>query len=595
MASNIVRSSAPIEGANINRAARSSYWTAGLFLFCSWVLFANLGGAPLFEPDEGRNAEVAREVLLLGDWVTPHYDFIPRLDKPMLYFDLVALSFKAFGISEWSARLPGILAALGCILLTYLFARRFFGRWAALWSGLILLTSFEFFGLARAVMLDTLLLFFVTSALYCFFLGQQQAERGTGRTPFLLMYAAMGAGTVTKGPIGFLLPAAIIFFYILFEKRWVLLRSMEFPLGIPLFIVTVVPWYLLAELRNPGYLQYFLWEENLVRFTTTHFHRSEPWYFFILVLAGGFFPWSVLLPNAIRYLCKRSIGCERLFLVLWMMVPLIVFSFSSAKLAHYILPVFPAVAIMVGALIGNAAVPEPIVGRVLWLPPTGFFLLALTSTLVTAWPRLLPDHLQTYVPSALPESPAIIFAGLALSLISVVLLVRRRHEHRPFVLATAATFAVLVVVAQPIIATVASNRSSKVLVEQAARFIRDGDQVAQFGGYPSSLPFYLRIQRPIAVILRGVKHNILGSEYVALKRPAPAPGYGKALYSFQEFAEIWRTSENRIVIFVDKGAMRHLDDLTGDAPAPRTLLEIGGLILVENRPARERDLSNSGL
>jgi len=92
-----------------------------------------------------------------------------------------------------------------------------------------------------------------------------------------------------------------------------------------------------------------------------------------------------------------------------------------------------------------------------------------------------------------------------------------------------------------------------------------------------------------------VKHNILGSEYVALKRPAPAPGYGKALYSFQEFAEIWRTSENRIVIFVDKGAMRHLDDLTGDAPAPRTLLEIGGLILVENRPARERDLSNSGL
>jgi asparagine N-glycosylation enzyme membrane subunit Stt3 len=508
----------------------------------------------------------------------------------MLYFGLVALSFKVFGISEWSARLPAVLAALGVILLTYLFARRFFGRWAALWSGLILLTSFQFFGLARAVMLETLLLFFVTFALYCFFLGQHQAERGIGRTPFLLMYAAMGAGTATKGPIGFLLPAAIIFFYILFEKRWVLLRSMEFPLGIPLFILTAVPWYLLAELRNPGYLQYFLWEENVVRFTTTHFNRNQPWYFFILVLAGGFFPWSVLLPSAMRYLWKRSITCERLFLVLWMMVPLIVFSLSSAKLAHYILPVFPALAIIVGAMIGNAAIPEPIVRRVLWFPPMAFFLLALAPTLVAVWPRLLPDHLQAYVRSAFPEFPAVIFAGLALSLMFIVLSIRRRHEHVPFVLATAATFAVLAFLAQPIIATVASHRSSKLLTEQAAPLIRDGDQVAQFGGYPSSLPFYLGIQRPIAVILRGEKHNILGSDYVALKRPPPALGYGKVLYSFQEFAELWKTSENRIVIFVDKGAMHHLDDLPGDAP--RTLLEIGDVVLVENRPVREKDLSD---
>jgi hypothetical protein len=152
-----------------------------LCLFCLVILFSDLGAAALFEPDEGRNAEVAREILLLRDRVTPHYDFIPRLDKPVFFFGLVALSFKIFGLSEWSARLPSVLAALGCLSLTYVLAGAIFGRRAALWSVLILVTSIEFFALSRVVILDMVLTFFIT--LSCLLLVRSSRHRPPAEVP----------------------------------------------------------------------------------------------------------------------------------------------------------------------------------------------------------------------------------------------------------------------------------------------------------------------------------------------------------------------------------------------------------------------------
>jgi 4-amino-4-deoxy-L-arabinose transferase-like glycosyltransferase len=131
-------------------------WATFLGVVCLVILFANLGGAAFFEPDEGRNAEKAREILLLNDWVTPHHNFLPTLDKPIAFYWPVALSFKLFGFSEWAARLPSTLAALGCLLLVYQFARRHWGARTALWSCLVLATSVEFFFFARLVILDVL-------------------------------------------------------------------------------------------------------------------------------------------------------------------------------------------------------------------------------------------------------------------------------------------------------------------------------------------------------------------------------------------------------------------------------------------------------
>jgi 4-amino-4-deoxy-L-arabinose transferase-like glycosyltransferase len=577
-----------------NISASPRYWTIGLFIFSAWVLFFNLGVVALFEPDEGRNAEIAREILLLKDWVTPHYDFIPNLDKPIFFSWLVALSYKFFGISEWSARLPSALAALGCLSLTYGLARSLFGHWAGLWSVLILVTSGEFFGLSRIVILDMTLTFFITLALCCFFLGQLAVDRGKKRALFLLMYPAMGAATLVKGPIGFLFPAMVIFFYLLLSRRWIVIREMEIFLGIPLFLLTAAPWYALAELRNPGYLHHFLWEENLARFATTQFKRTGPWYYFVAVLAGGFFPWTVLLPTTIADLWKRSLKDERLFLILWIALPLLFFSLSSSKLPHYILPIYPPLAIIVGATIAKALTDSTAKKSwVLWFPAVTFILLSFVLTLVVLWqPDFLPYRLQAYIHDIFPRPPQIsVIVGLELATILALLAISERQWAKQGFLysATAFGFALFVLFAVPTIRNVSLTRSSKHLAEKAAPLIRDEDQLVLYGGYPSSLPFYLNIQRPIWVVWPGNTSKVLGSEYIAKKQPEPAARYGKVLYTYEEFAELWKTSKQRFVVFVDSGAVDRFGHLIGTQP--RILFRLGDTVLVENRGA-ERENGN---
>ncbi|MGZ8480232.1 MAG: glycosyltransferase family 39 protein [Candidatus Binatia bacterium] len=566
---------------NVHSSDPARYWDLGLLLFCVWVLFTNLGGAALFEPDEGRNAEIAREILLLKDWVTPHYDFIPRLDKPIFFFGLVALSYKFFGISEWAARLPSALAALACLCITYRFAGSLFGRRAGLWSALILLSSIEFFALSRAVIMDMTLTFCITFALWSFCLGQRGVESGAGKSQFLLMYVAMGMATLLKGPIGFLLPAAVIGVYLLLTKRWSLLRHMQVPLGIALLILTAAPWYLTAESRNPGYLRYFLWEENVHRFTTMQFKRSGPWYYFIGVLAGGFFPWTVLLPATITDLGKRALKGEHLFLSLWVAIPLLFFSLSSSKLPHYILPIYPPLAIILAAVIAKAQTDSTVKKkRILWFPLATFCLVSFAITLTVLWPDFLPDRFQAYIHEHFSRRPA--FSGIiGLQLIPVLelLITEEGWAKQQFLYpATAIGFALLVLCSNPIWIAVSLDRSSIQLVERVAPLIRADDQLVLYGGYPSSLPFYLNIQRPIWVIAPADSSKILGSDYVARQRPEPAAGYGKVLYTYQEFAALWKDSKHRLVVFIKSSAV---DRLGGSTPS--TIARVGDISVVTNK------------
>lgn len=566
-----------------------AFWAVVLLLFCVWALFWNLGRVGLFEPDEGRSAEIAREILLLKDWITPHYDFLPRLDKPILFFDLVALSFKLFGISEWSARLPSALAALGCLLLTYRLSLTLFGRPAALWSSLILMTTVEFFAFSRIVILDMLLTFFLTLGLACFFWGQQAAERGEGRAPFLCMYCAFGAATLTKGPIGFVLPAMIIALYIALLRRWTLPRRMQPAWGIPLFLVTATSWYLLAESHNPGYLRYFLMQENFARFTTTAFHRTQPWYFYLLVLPIGFFPWTVLLPSAIADLWKRPRRREQLFLALWVVLPLLFFSMSRAKLIHYILPVFPPLAIIAGASLARAFHERrEKIARAAAFPGVVFLLLAMILLVALRWPQIFPPEFQGELSAGSLQIPLFAVAGILVFLGVVAAVERSRLWRNPPTIycATIATFTLVVLLSPLVTLPVANHRSSRVLADQAAPFIGASDRLVLYSGYPSSLPFYLHIQRPMWIVRPADKRQVLGSSYLAHQQPLPAPGYGQVLYTPEEFARLWRHSDQRMLVFIDRGTIGRFKLLVG-SPL-RVLARSREMVLIENVAARRR-------
>src|SRR5690242_13669597 len=237
-----------------------------LALLAAFALFHDLGGAALFDPDEGRNAEIAREVLVTNDWITPFYDFLPRLEKPMLYYAVTALSYKAFGVSETAARLPSAAASLSALLLTCFFVRRMYGDRAALWSGLVLVTSVQFHAFSRIVILDMLLVFFVTLALLAYYRADIAESRAEKRRCYFVMYAATAAATLVKGPIGFILPGMIVAAYVAARRKWSSLRAMELGWGVLIFILIVTPWYALAEVRRPGYLAYFLGQEHFTRY-----------------------------------------------------------------------------------------------------------------------------------------------------------------------------------------------------------------------------------------------------------------------------------------------------------------------------------------
>ena len=558
---------------------RSWFWL--VCLVCLVIVFSSLGSSALFEPDEGRNAEKAREILLLGDWVTPYQNFLPTLDKPIFFYWLVAISFKLFGLSEWSARLPSALAGLGCIFLVYRFARLQWGLQEGLWSSLVLITSLEFFLFSRIVIFDMTLTFFISLALFSFYAVTQTDDPRAGKRHCLLMYAAMGAGTLVKGPIALVLSGMIIFFYLLVTRKWFLLRRLNIPLGAIVCFAVVAPWYLWVEARNPGYLRYFLWEEHFVRYLTPHFSRTKSWYYFFLVLGIGFLPWSFFIPVTAKNLWNRTFTGANLFLTLWVILPFAFFSASNAKLPHYILPIYPALAILTGQAVA-AKMQDTKRSRILYIP--GIFIVTFIVYLLvgSAWPNLLASDIRSDVPQSVS---LLLLYGTVISLVFGVFVAGDLKSvwkgQGPAFMCTAVTLALFFILAGKIVARASFRRAAKSTAQATAALIDRPDRLVFYDTYIEGLPFYLRIDKPIWLVQSREKGNIMGSFYVAEKRPAPAAGYGQVLFTFDEFADQRGKNELPLRIFLKEKNLPRLTQEVG--VVPRRLTSFDEFILVSNR------------
>ena len=584
--SEVTISASPINPATNSFSARheGAAISLALFLFCLFVFFYNLGGSALFEPTEGRNAEIAREILVTHDWVTPHDNFVPVLDKPIFLHWLIAFCYRLFGVSERSARLPSALAGLGSVILIYLFARKFLGLWEGLWISLILASCVLFYALSRIVIFDMSLNFSVTLSLCCFYWGASTGNRFKKKAFYMVMYAAMGGGTLIKGPIGIFLPGMVIVVYMLLARKWFLLRQMRLFYGLILFLAIVAPWYIAAEIRNPGYLYYFLWKENVLRFFTPDFNRSQPVSYFFEVVMVGFLPWTFFLPYVFTAQWKKSRDDTTLFLDLWALLPFLFFSLSETKLSHYILPIYPPLAILAGETLATRLKHSPNKNRwPLWFPAFGLCLVFCIVSVGVYWPELLPAPLQDAIRAALREVPGFLLFALLLGTVWVALSTSSyvTMSQSALFLFCCGGFGLYFLFIQPFVERIALNTSSKVLAEQLAPLIQPGDQLVIYDDFRSSLPFYLEIERPIWVVSAKEDHSIMESYYAAEKHPQPVAAYGSALFPLEEFPEVWGTSNRKLLVLVGEKNLRRL--VGQNRKLPEKMLRVNDFVVVSNR------------
>ena len=307
---------------------------------CVAALFFSLNNRALWDPDEGRYAEMAREILVLNDWVTPHLNGLVYFEKPMMYMWLEAVSFKAFGVSEWAARLVSLLSALGGAALVGFMAKRLWGSKAGLIAALCLMTSAEYFVLADAVDINMTLTLFITAAFVFFRLGHVEGKPGY----LLLFWASMACATLTKGPIGLILPMGAIGLFILMTRRFDLIANSKPVSGGLVYLAITLPWFMIVSMRNPGFFSFFFIDQNLLRYTVSHEHNQPIFYFLVVILAGAL-PWTFLFPSAVKELWKNRASHDALYIAVWFAFVLGFFSLSSSKLATYVLPCFPPLAL----------------------------------------------------------------------------------------------------------------------------------------------------------------------------------------------------------------------------------------------------------
>ncbi len=350
--------------------------------------FLNLGVSSIWDANEAFYAQTPREMIEAGDYVTPSFNFQLRMNKPVLSYWNVAASYYLFGISEWSERVPIAIGAVVVIATAFGLGRLLGGTFAGLIAALVLATSPRLVLLARRIIIDVHITMWTGLVLLCFALAETRPKRR--RVYLCLMYVAAGFGVLTKGPVAVFLPAVVFFIYLASKKRLGDLRHMMLPTGAIISLAIVVPWYYFLY-REHGweYISSFIFGENLGRYAEAIGEQSRGMLFYIPVMLADLFPWSLMIPAALWWAVRdeREHRIARL-LVVWIAAIVVFFSLSGTKEDLYILPIVPAEAALIGAMLARAIgirpAPSRVEGLVAWVTGATAVLLAATGA-VALW------------------------------------------------------------------------------------------------------------------------------------------------------------------------------------------------------------------
>lgn len=483
--------------------------THGALLACAGAIAIaltwNVDGYPLFEPDEGRNAEVMREMAAANGYVLPRLNGLPYLDKPVVYFATGALAMEVAGPTEKAARFPSLLFTLLTLAVVGGFAHRLFGAPGA-WTAVIATAATPFtIAYARTVIFDSALTFFVVSSLIAFFLAAEsppasaapaasaapdgpdgRGGAGNARRSWwgVLGWVAAAGGILTKGPVTLVFVLGVALPYVLWRRRW---RALVDPVGLLAFVAVILPWVLAVSRQVPDFLRYVLVVETVQRVTSPALGRAGPiWYFFPIVL-GATLPWIVATMVGWRRDVLRPGGAapdrRTVFLLLWIAVPLLVFTLSQSKRPQYVLPLVPAVALLLARVWHHGGTPLPgaraAAGGLVIL---GGGLVARRDWIAGLFDTT-PEVAALIPPTALALGLAAAIAG------SVVFALAERRD--VVLLALALPACAIPVAGMPLLRTIGADRSSGALADALEPVVTARTQVVAVRTYPLSLPFYL--------------------------------------------------------------------------------------------------------
>ena len=474
-----------------------------------------LGERALWSPDEGRYSEVAREMVVSGDYVTPRLDGVKFFEQPPLFFWLQSLSIGVFGLSETALRLwPALFALVSC-LAVYTGARKLFGRRSGWIAAVVLATSGLYYAMSRIANLDMILSALITCALLAFLLGAREALGPRRRLAMWSFYIFSALAVLEKGLIGVVIPALVIGTWIALLNDWKIIRTIYLPTGSVIFLAIAAPWHLIVGWINPEFFGFYFVREHFQRFLYKDGTFERPWSF-VPVLSIGFFPWTLFLYQALRYNLSRAWRPrhgyrEALFLALWAGWVFVFFSLSSSKVIPYILPMFPPLAILLGRYFSGSWTTPKMPGL-----RAGCCLLLVAIVLLLALGLKGPQHyFERYsnwpnleVPSdetTLPSTALAVYSDLSrmrpywlaqwLILFCGGLATLYLDGQRGFRAAFAvlgATAALFLVVLNASLPLMDQRRSVKDLALAVKAQLQPHDEVASYHAYYQDLPLYLQ-------------------------------------------------------------------------------------------------------
>jgi 4-amino-4-deoxy-L-arabinose transferase-like glycosyltransferase len=572
---------------------------------------------PLLDDADSVHAEAAREIVERGDWITLHANRIRYLEKAPLMYWSIALSYKLFGVGEFTSRLPIAVATLGLMLATLLLGSFAFGEKAGFYSALCLGTCAGIFLFTRVLWPDVMLTLFITMAFYCFLRAIE--EPGGSRFAYgIYFFGALGV--LTKGLIGAAFPAIIIVAFLLISGEIRKLAKLRLFTGSLLFFAVAAPWHLAAGISNPGGLMVgtphpsqgrgFFWfyfmNEHLLRYVGKRYpadYDTVPLPLFIGLHLVWLFPWSFFLPLAIKEIPWRLKSQDRphrtvLLATTWAVLVILFFSFSTTQ-EYYTMPAYPAFALLIGAALAKAEASWQEVKSRAWIKSVQLALAVLGSLVFAAgaialWSTrntsvdgdisstltrnpeayaLSLGHVLDLTPASLAELRVPVLGTAATFLLGTVAawFYRRRGKHLASNLSLALMMAVFFFFAHMSLGAFGPYLSSRSLAQAIDREYEEGDAIVINGEYEggSSINFYTR---KMVYILNGRSANL---EYGSYFEDAP-----RIFLDNDQLATMWKMP-GRVFLFTDASAAAELSRVVGEPSY--TLAEIGGKLILTNQ------------